>query len=110
MPKIAKVCFVFMKQLCIFIVLWSICYCAMAQEYQLTEIENMTYSFFNQNPQYAPGVDGSHPARQISSIESISRDNVNYMYIANAEDSAGWVIISNEKRYPIIIARIASRN
>ena len=75
-----------------------------AQEYQITEVEEIAYSFFNASQQYAPGVDGSHSAKQISSIDSISRDNVNYMYIANAEDSAGWVIISNEKRYTHIIA------
>lgn len=57
-----------------------------AQEYQLSEIESIAYSFFNQGPQYAPGIDGNHPTKQISSIEAISRDSTDYMYIVNAED------------------------
>lgn len=93
-----------MKNLIYILFILCLSYNIYAQEYLITEIEDMAYSFFNQNPQFAPGVDGSHSARQISSIESISRNNVNYMYIANAEDSAGWVIISNEKRYTHIIA------
>ena len=64
----------------------------MAQEYSITEIEDMAYSFFNAAPQHAPGTDGNFPTKQISSIEAISRNSTNYMYIANAEDSAGWFL------------------
>lgn len=37
-----------------------------AQEYQITEIEEIAYAFFNKGPQYAPGIDGNHTAKQIS--------------------------------------------
>ena len=80
-------------------------YCFLcAQEYQISEIENLAYSFFNKNQQYAPSIDGSFPTKHISSIEAISRDSTSYMYIVNAEDTAGWLIVSNEKTYPIIVA------
>lgn len=66
---------------CIYI---SLC----AQEYQMSEIYSIAYTFFNEGPQYAPGIDGNHPTKQISSIEAISRDSTDYMYIVNAADSA----------------------
>lgn len=43
--------------------------------------------------------------RDITSVEAIVRDSVNYMYIVNTENPIGWVILSNEKRYPTIIAQ-----
>ena len=88
---------------CIYI---SLC----AQEYQMSEIETIAYSFFNASPQYSPGIDGNHSTKQISSIEAILRDSINYMYIVNAEQSSGWVILSNEKRYSSIIAYSDSGN
>ncbi len=57
-----------------------------AQEYQMSEIDSIAYSFFNASPQYSPGIDGNHPTKQISSIEAISQDSTDYMYIVNAED------------------------
>ncbi|MBQ8385889.1 MAG: hypothetical protein IJX48_00355 [Paludibacteraceae bacterium] len=54
-----------------------------AQEYQITEVEEIAYSFFNASQQYAPGIDGNHPKKQISSIAAISHDSTNYMYLAN---------------------------
>lgn len=61
-----------------------------AQEYQLSEIEDIAYSFLAATPQYVPGVDGNPLIREISSIEAISRDSTNYMYIANIENSSGF--------------------
>jgi hypothetical protein len=61
-----------------------------AQEYQLSEIEDIAYSFLAANPQYAPGVDGNPLIREILSIEAISRDSTNYMCIANTENSSGF--------------------
>lgn len=81
-----------------------------AQEYQITEVEEIAYSFFNASQQYAPSIDGNHPKKQISSIAAISHDSTNYMYLANTIDSAGWVVISNEKAYPTIIAHCDSGN
>lgn len=59
-----------------------------AQEYQITEVEEIAYSFFNASQQYAPGINGNHPTKQISSIEAISRDGTNYMYLVNTADFA----------------------
>ena len=75
-----------------------------AQEYQLSEIEDIAYTFFNKGPRYIQGVEHTHPKKQIASIQAINRNDTNYMYLANAEDSLGWVILSNEKTYPTIIA------
>lgn len=61
-----------------------------AQEYQLSEIEDIAYSFLVATPQYAPGVDGNPLIREILSIEAISRDSTNYMCIANIENSSGF--------------------
>lgn len=61
-----------------------------AQEYQLSEIEDIAYSFLAATPQYAPGVDGNPLIREILSIEAISRDSTNYMCIANIENSSGF--------------------
>ena len=61
-----------------------------AQEYQLSEIEDIAYSFLVATPQYAPGVDGNPLIREILSIEAISRDFTNYMCIANIENSSGF--------------------
>ena len=36
-----------------------------AQEYQLSEIEDIAYSFLVATPQYAPGVDGNPLIREI---------------------------------------------
>lgn len=61
-----------------------------AQKYQLSEIEDIAYSFLVATPQYAPGVDGNPLIREILSIEAISRDSTNYMCIANIENSSGF--------------------
>lgn len=75
-----------------------------AQEYQLSEIEDIAYTFFNKVPRYRQGGNHTHPKKQIASIQAINRNDTNYMYCANAENSLGWVILSNEKTYPTIIA------
>lgn len=99
-----------MNRFYLLIVICGFCVCLYAQEYQITEVEEFAYAFFNASPQYVPGMDGNHPIRQISSIEPISRDSTNYMYIANTDNSLGWVILSNEKTYPVIIAHGDSGN
>lgn len=93
-----------MKRLCFFIIVCLGCPFLYTQEYQISEIEDIAYSFFNQSPQYAHGINGNLSTRDITSVEAIVRDSVNYMYIVNTENPIGWVILSNEKRYPTIIA------
>ena len=75
-----------------------------AQEYQLAEIEGIAYTFFNKGPQHIQGVNHNHPKKQIASIQTVNRNDTSYMYLANTEDSLGWVILANEKTYPTIIA------
>jgi hypothetical protein len=81
-----------------------ICGIIHAQEYQISEIEEIAYSFFNSGPQRIQGIDDTYATKQIASIEAISRNSKDYMYIANTENSSGWVILSNERAYPTIIA------
>ena len=99
-----------MKRLYLLIIIYCVHIHSYAQEYQITEVEEIACSFFNASQQYAPGIDGNHSKKQISSIAAISRDSTNYMYLANTIDSAGWVVISNEKAYPTIIAHCDSGN
>lgn len=90
-----------MKRFIILLIVVGLYYPSYAQEYQIDEIEEWAYAFFSKSPQYESS---RTIQKQISSIEAITRDSANYMYIVNTEDSAGWVILSNEKRYPIIVA------
>lgn len=78
------------------------------QEYQLKEVKNIAISFLNRKVQNATTRHSTATTKQISNIEAIIRNHSDYMYVVNAEDSAGWVIISNEKRYPTIIAHADS--
>ena len=81
-----------------------------AQEYQITEIEEIAYAFFNKGPQYIQGVEHTRPTKQIASIQAINRNSTDYMYLVNTENSLGWLILSNEKTYPSIIAYSDSGN
>ncbi len=75
-----------------------------AQEYQMAEVEEIAYAFFNEDPQYTQGINHTYPTKHIASIQAINRNETNYMYLANTENSLGWVVLSNEKKYPTIIA------
>ena len=81
-----------------------------AQEYQITEIEEIAYAFFNKGPQHIQGVEHTRPTKQIASIQAINRNSTDYMYLVNTENSLGWLILSNEKTYPSIIAYSDSGN
>jgi hypothetical protein len=84
-------------------------YCEVyAQEYQLPEIEDIAMSFLNKNMQNTSTRSNAAATKKISTIEAINRNNSDYMYIVNTEDSAGWVLISNEKKYPTVIAHADS--
>lgn len=48
------------------LLLFFACITTHAQEYSITEIDSIAYTFFNEGPQYAPGIDGNHTAKQIS--------------------------------------------
>lgn len=52
----------------------------------MSEIDSIAYTSFNEGLQYSPGIGDNHPTKQISSIEAISRDSTDYMYIVNAEN------------------------
>lgn len=88
--------------------IFLICCEVYAQEYQLTEIEDIAMSFLNRNSQNTATRSSTAATKQVSNIEAVIRNNSDYMYVVNAENSAGWVIISNEKSYPTIIAHADS--
>lgn len=92
------------------LLLFFACITTHAQEYSITEIDSIAYTFFNEGPQYAPGIDGNHTAKQISSIEAISRDSTDYMYLANtitAENRRIDALFNSTRaNYP----RVASRS
>lgn len=94
------------------LILFLLCVSAImhAQEYQITEIEEIAYAFFNKGPQYIQGVEHTRPTKQIASIQAINRNSTDYMYLVNTENSLGWLILSNEKTYPSIIAYSDSGN
>lgn len=90
----------------IFCILFLLCMCGItwAQEYKLTEIEEIAFAFFNQPELQSITKGHTSTTKRIASLEAIRRDTTNYMYLVNAEDSSGWVILANEKQYPSIIA------
>ena len=88
--------------------IFLVCCDIYTQEYLLTEIEDIAISFLNRKSQDASTRNSTIVTKQISNIEAIIRNNSDYMYIVNTENSAGWVIISNEKSYPTIIAHADS--
>ena len=75
-----------MKRLYLLIIIYCVHIHSYAQEYQMSEIDSIAYTFFNEGLQYSPEIGDNHPTKQISSIEAISRDSTDYMYIVNAED------------------------
>ena len=44
-----------------------------AQEYQLSEIEDIAYTFFNRGPRYIQGGDHTHPTKQIAAPATTHR-------------------------------------
>ena len=83
------------------LILFLLCVSAImhAQEYQITEIEEIAYAFFNKGPQYIQGVEHTRPTKQIASIQAINRNSTDYMYLVNTENSLVWLILSNEKNH-----------
>lgn len=98
-----------MKRILFFItIILSLCCKPYAQEYKLNEIEDVALSFLNRKSQNVSTRSNTATTKQIEKIEAVIRDGLDYMYIVNAENSAGWVIISNEKKYSTIIAHADS--
>ena len=90
------------------IAFWGV-YCGLsAQEYHLAEIQDIAFSFLNRHLANTYSRSNTAFTKQLSNIETIGRDSTCYMYVINTEDAAGWVMLSNEKRYPTIIAHADS--
>lgn len=92
-----------MKKRLLSVVLLVIYNTACAQEYKLAEVENIVQNFFAQKIQKESRNETLTSTINFS-LDSITRNGIKYMYIANAENSTGWVVVSNEKKYPAIIA------
>ena len=89
-------------------IIFCVCCKLYAQEYQLKEVEEIAISFLNRKSHDASTRSNTTVTKQIENIEAVIRNELDYMYIVNAENSAGWVIISNEKKYSAIIAHADS--
>lgn len=77
-----------------------------AQEYSVDELYNKARLFFARPTSMQQEMDKQSATSapvNISSLEAIERQGVNYMYVANRADSMGWVILSNERQYASII-------
>ena len=96
------------KILFCFIAFWGMCCGLCAQEYHLAEIQDIAFSFLNRHCANTYSRRNTASPKQLSNIETIVRDSTCYMYLINTEDAAGWVMLSNEKRYPTIIAHADS--
>lgn len=68
-----------MKRFFYTIFLLSICGLIIAQEYQITEIENIAYSFFNRDTLHIVDKDSVYLTKQIATIESIQRDSIGFL-------------------------------
>ncbi len=86
----------------------NLCCNLYTQEYQLAEVEDIAISFLNRKSRNVSTRSNTVVTKQIGNIEAIVREGLDYMYIVNAENSTGWVIISNEKKYSTIIAHADS--
>lgn len=84
-----------------------------AQEYSLEELNNKATVFFEETDikRLKPALSNSKMASvEILPLKTIGRNGKDYMYLINRTDSAGWVILSNEKKYISVIAYSNSGN
>ena len=74
-----------------------------AQEYAVEELLETASYYLNvvfAKHEVAPySLNSVVQEKEIESISTISRDSVNYMYVFNAIDSTGWIILANEQQY-----------
>ena len=80
-------------------VVYSFCSYCYAQEYTIEEIKHDALAVLNGSVQVYTTDRVSASQKEIQSVTPINRDSKPYLYIVNAADSAGWVIVSNEQRY-----------
>lgn len=71
-----------------------------AQEYSIDDIGNYAENILNLQASPRNQAKATIPVKKkVESVKSIGRNNKTYLYIANAADSCGWVILANEKSY-----------
>lgn len=70
-----------------------------AQEYTIEEIKYDALVVLNGSPQIQTADRVSTFKKKIQSVTPLNRNSKPYLYIVNAADSAGWVLLSNEQRY-----------
>lgn len=81
--------------ICILFLSTSMC----AQEYTIEEIKYDALVVLNGSPQIQTADRVSTSQKKIQSVTPLNRNSKPYLYIVNAADSAGWVLLSNEQRY-----------
>ena len=80
-------------------VVYSFCSYCYAQEYTIEEIKHDALAVLNGSVQVYTTDRVSVSQKEIQSVTPLNRNSKPYLYIVNAADSAGWVIVSNEQRY-----------
>lgn len=86
------------------IIMLSVVLKCYAQEYTQAEIHLYAEQILNRTPKQDAGMTGVSPLyKEVDSIQAIGRDNTTYFYVANTRGNIGWVVLSNEKRYPATI-------
>ncbi len=89
------------KGLFVFALLIS-CVQLKAQEYAVEELMETASNYINvvfAQHDIAPYALNLVQEKEIESVSAISHDSVNYMYVFNTVDSAGWIILANEQQY-----------
>lgn len=88
----------------IIVIMFSVTLNCYAQEYTQAEIHLYAEQILNRIPTQDTSMAGVYPLyKEIESIQAIGRDNATYFYVANTKGNVGWVVLSNEKRYPATI-------
>lgn len=85
--------------ICFLVVITQLCY---SQEMGIEEVKRMAIDVLNIQLAESNRINKrSLSGRQVKDVEidNLNRNGIPYLYVVNAADSAGWVIIANEKRY-----------
>ena len=86
------------------VIMFSVVLKCYSQEYSQTEIHLYAEQILNRTLTQDTSMAGISPLyKEVDSIQAIGRDSTTYFYVANTRGNMGWVVLSNEKRYPATI-------